>query len=737
MQIYDKNAPGFDSVIEPSRVAKFENAGAGGGTGAPLTPAQQAAVDSGITAEKVAEYDETSTWVESKEKTGIIPPEPPPPTPTEEIIVDITQQVLDAGWVIGKNGDVTRGCAPVKYDNESYWNYDDFAFIKSSNIVELYPDGDTSYTHIETTFPAFRGSSNTPSFALVFLSELPEGYSDVANTNPGWPVDIGPTEPDPDRMNAYVMGYTYNSITAANPKTGEVQIKRIAIPPGAKYVKALWYTDGALAAGGLDYWNGDKPSINDFYMKKIKSGTIFDITDQFTSWRTGNVMAFTDGVNIGNYYVKNDTTIFDESDAVKIQDSDNEFQKLRVTIPQYTDSVGSRPKYAFAFLTELPDDYDEDDWYVADPSDPNAGPFYNQHWLLEQYSHWVDKAPTAATKHGAVEEVELVIPPNARYVKALWFTDTFTNWDGHGEVQFSCKKIKELDHPEVPKQVLTTEVYSDPMNNSETTLNDGHSSDKIEYRFVVVLPKNYSHTGKPSKVLMVCHGGTGEVRADGYWYPGDQADMYDTINMFRENGYVIFDVDKDNTSLNQCYGSPVMIEEYYNAFKWIQENYNVEDKLNIYAMSMGTNTAFNFVNLYRPLVKAVLITGPRTGVANDNFTNMNSNALANFGATSDDIQQKYYPFNILGQIINIPDGQNTIKSLTRNVPPTKIIALDSDRDSTQWTEGYDDVAEALYNAGNFVVVRTIDTSLSHAELCHLSAEVLRTEAIDWFNKYGK
>ena len=134
MQIYDKNAPGFDSVIEPSRVAKFENAGAGGGTGAPLTPAQQAAVDSGITAEKVAEYDETSTWVESKEKTGIIPPEPDPPTPTEEIIVDITQQVLDAGWVIGKDGDVTRGCAPVKYANESYWNYDDFAFIKSSRV---------------------------------------------------------------------------------------------------------------------------------------------------------------------------------------------------------------------------------------------------------------------------------------------------------------------------------------------------------------------------------------------------------------------------------------------------------------------------------------------------------------------------------------------------------------------------------------------------------------------------
>ena len=731
MQIYDKNAPGFDSVIEPSRVAKFENAGTGGGTGTPLTPAQQAAVDSGITAEKVAEYDETSTWVESKEKTGIIPPEPDPPTPTEEIIVDITQQVLDTGWVIGKNGDVTRGCAPTKYANEAYWSYDDYAFVKSSNIIDLFPDGDTSYTHIETTFPAFRGSSNTPSFALVFLSELPEGYSDVANANPGWPVDIDPTEPDPSRMNAYVMSYTYNSITAENPKTGEVQIKRIAIPAGAKYVKALWYTDRALAEGGLDYWNGDKPSINDFYMKKIKPGSYINLTSMF-NFEQGKGMIFTASKLTGDYYVKTDTTVFAESQAVKIQNNDNEYQKLRITIPRYTAGAGGGTNYCVVFLTEVTTDYSEDEW----ESGPD-GPYPMEYFVMENYTYQVRIAPSSlGNGYGSTEEVELEIPATARYVKAIWFKDTFENWEGRGEVEFSCYAEKDIA-PTLPKQILTTEVYSAAMNSEVTTLDDGHVSTTQEKRFVVVLPKNYSHTGKPSKVLMVCHGGTGEVRADGYWYPGDQADMYDTMDMFRENGYVIFDVDKDNTSLNQCYGSPVMLEEYYNAFKWIQENYNVEDKLNIYAMSMGTNTAFNFVNLYRPLVKAVLITGPRTGIANDNFTNMNSNALANFGATSDDIQQKYYPFNILGQIINLPDGQNTIKSLTRNVPPTKIIALDSDRDSTQWTEGYDDVAEALYNAGNFVVVRTVDTTLTHAELCHLSAEVLRTEAIDWFNKYGK
>ena len=118
--------------------------------------------------------------------------------------------------------------------------------------------------------------------------------------------------------------------------------------------------------------------------------------------------------------------------------------------------------------------------------------------------------------------------------------------------------------------------------------------------------------------------------------------------MFRENGYVIFDVDKDTTATNQCYGSPVMLEAYYNAFNYIKEHYNVENQLSIYGMSMGTNTAFNFVNLYRPLVKAVLITGPRTGVANDNFNNMSAETLANFGATSADIETKFYPFNILG-----------------------------------------------------------------------------------------
>lgn len=735
MQIYDKNAPGFDSVIEPSRVAKFENAGAGGGTVTPLTPAQQAAIDSGITAEKVAEYDETSTWVESKEKTGAIPPEPAPPTPTEEVIVDITQQVLDAGWVTGIS-DVTRGCAPTKYSTEAYWNYDDYAFVKSSNIIDLFPDGDTSYTHIETTFPAFRGTDNggtpvIPSFALVFLSELPAGYSDVANANPGWPVDIGATEPDPGRMNAYVMGYTYNSITASQQKTGQVQIKRIPIPTGAKYVKALWYTDKALGDSGLTQWIGDKPSTSDFYMKKVKPGSRINLTANF-EFEQGKGMLFTSSKLTGHYCVKTDTTVFAESQAVKIQDSDNEYQKLRITVPRYTAGAGGGTNYCVVFLTEVTVDYSEDEW----ESYPD-GPYPMEYFVMENYTYQVRTAPTSlGNGHGSTEEVELEIPSTARYVKAIWFKDSFENWEGRGEVEFSCYAEKELVQ-ELPKQIITTEVYSAPMNSEATTLNDGHVSTTQEKRFVVILPKNYSHTGKPSKVLMICHGGTGEVRADGYWYPGDQADMYDTINMFRENGYVIFDVDKDNGSTNQCYGSPVMLEEYYNAFKWIQENYNVEDKLNIYAMSMGTNTAFNFVNLYRPLVKAVLITGPRTGVANDNFTNMNATTLANFGATLDNIEQKFYPFNILGQIIELPDGQDTVKSVTRNVPPTKIIALLSDKNGSQWTDGYSDVAEALHNAGNFVVVRTVDTSLTHAELCHLSAEPLRNEAIDWFNKYGK
>lgn len=169
---------------------------------------------------------------------------------------------------------------------------------------------------------------------------------------------------------------------------------------------------------------------------------------------------------------------------------------------------------------------------------------------MENYTYQVRTAPSAlGNGHGSTEEVELEIPSNARYVKAIWFRDSFTNWEGYGEVEFSCYAEKDIT-PTIPKQILTTEVYSAAMNSEATTLDDGHVSTTQEKRFVVVLPKNYSHSGKPSKVLMVCHGGTGEVRADGYWYPGDQADMYETINMFRENGYVIFDVDKDNTSLN-------------------------------------------------------------------------------------------------------------------------------------------------------------------------------------------
>lgn len=709
-----------------------------GGSGGGFTPsaAQRAAMDSGITAELVADIPTTpeqqaainsGITTEGVEaiviKDGNIPPEP---QPREEIKVDITSEVNNAGWV-WNDQNPGYGYVATNYNGTNAWKYVSYKFVVSSVAIELNPEGDDGYDYIETSFPSFMGSNNEPEFYLVFLSELPEGYNDSPDANPGWPTD------DSFRMNQYVVGYVKNTFNAgAAPKTGKVMDLRIKIPNDAKYVKAVWYTQNALANDGLTTWVGTKPSINDFYMRKVKSGTYRNLTSQF-NFKSGKGMMYTSSELAGHYYVKTDSAVFAESNTVRIQDVDDEYEKLVITVPRYTAGAGGGTNYCLVFLTETTVDYNEADW-----ENGAGGPYPNEYFVMEHYTHTIRTAPSSlGNGYGSTEQLEIDIPSNARYIKAIWFKDDFTNWEGHGEVEFSCMVYKADSGESFEKQIFTTQVYGDPMNNEATTLDDGHSSDKKNYRFVVVLPKNYSHTGKPSKVLMLCHGGTGEVRSDGYWYPGDQEDIQLTIDMFRENGYVIFDVDKDTVATNQCYGSPIMLEAYYNAFNYLKEHYNVEDKLSIYAMSMGTNTAFNFVNLYRPLVKAVLITGPRTGVANDNFNNMGAETLANFGATAANIETKFYPFNILGQIMTLSDGQDTVKSLTRNIPPTKIIALNSDRAGDQWTEGYDDVAEALHNAGNFIVVRTVTSNLTHAQFCHLYDEDLRQEAIDWFNKYGK
>ena len=313
MQIYDRNANGFDSVIEPSLVAKME-AGNGGG-GAPLTPEQQAAVNSGITAEKVASYD---GLVETEAKTGFIPPEPLPPEPHEEIVVDITDQ---AQWVMGTADKAGRGYVATNYDlSVNPWVYVDYAWVTGSEIISINTDEDNGYDYIETSFPSFKGSSNIPEFFLVFLSDLPEGYSDAPGANPGWPLSAAGAS---NRMNQYVTGYVKNSFDDSRPfKTGKVENMRIPVPAGTKYVKACWYTETGLSSLT---WDGPEPTINDFYIRKVKSGTYKNISSDFT-WYKG-------GMTKGAYYfVKTDTAVFKESKPVKIQDSDNQYQKLSLTL---------------------------------------------------------------------------------------------------------------------------------------------------------------------------------------------------------------------------------------------------------------------------------------------------------------------------------------------------------------------------------------------------------------------
>ena len=56
---------------------------------------------------------------------------------------------------------------------------------------------------------------------------------------------------------------------------------------------------------------------------------------------------------------------------------------------------------------------------------------------------------------------------------------------------------------------------------------------------VIALPKNYSHDGVATKLIMFAHGGHGYVD-DEYWYPTNK-NMEELVKSLLAEGYAVFD----------------------------------------------------------------------------------------------------------------------------------------------------------------------------------------------------
>ena len=115
---------------------------------------------------------------------------------------------------------------------------------------------------------------------------------------------------------------------------------------------------------------------------------------------------------------------------------------------------------------------------------------------------------------------------------------------------------------------------------------------------VLLLPTNYSQTGKPVRLVIACHG-------TGGWINGSTISTTHS-SMLLSQGYAVMDMNgipatfagstDGSDSGKRHYGAPFVLNSYVNGYRYVIEKYNIaKDGCFVYGISMGGLSSFMLV----------------------------------------------------------------------------------------------------------------------------------------------
>lgn len=155
-------------------------------------------------------------------------------------------------------------------------------------------------------------------------------------------------------------------------------------------------------------------------------------------------------------------------------------------------------------------------------------------------------------------------------------------------------------------EVEVNQDFVTPNSNYNDYVNNAKS------KCYILLPQDYKNTGKPFKLIAVCHGAGGGVD---YWTQND--DYKKLVGSLRDNGFCVFDCDGyAETDLGEHFWGNIRgMTAWIKAYQYIQNNFNVETNIGVYGFSMGGMTALQLTN-YMPFVKTLCLGSPVTSLKN-------------------------------------------------------------------------------------------------------------------------
>ena len=209
------------------------------------------------------------------------------------------------------------------------------------------------------------------------------------------------------------------------------------------------------------------------------------------------------------------------------------------------------------------------------------------------------------------------------------------------------------------------------------------SGDDIDCMFMP--SKDYTATGKPSKLLMVCHGSGYKVDAANDQYGANNVNNINMLKYFNEHGYSLFDVngyDMDPTYGKEMWGCREGAEVYRKAYEYLVRNYNVESNFSIYAYSMGGLSAMTILSSGMTNINCVILAAPVASLYTECWVNEEVTSRATvaraYGFTGSNIsdydQDKARPSDPFDNIFSI--GGNDV--YLKPVPPIRCWHGDAD-----------------------------------------------------------
>ena len=195
-----------------------------------------------------------------------------------------------------------------------------------------------------------------------------------------------------------------------------------------------------------------------------------------------------------------------------------------------------------------------------------------------------------------------VIPDNASYMLVSFWKNAAITWE-HPFIKYTVDQKKVIASSDVTiptsekAEYVGTEHFKITINKNVLP-ESGTAVEEYEDDGVIFLPSSYTKSGKPTRLVISCHG-SGTVINENF-----NRESRSWNNFLITMGYAVLDVN-GGVADSRHYNAPFAIQSYIKAYQYVVDKYNLYKEVFVLGASMGGLPAFTLAQLKTIPVKAV------------------------------------------------------------------------------------------------------------------------------------